>query len=187
MAGHDTPEVLQEGFAYTDLDDAEGGDRPYSADRAIEAAQNREKFENHVRAGTARAEMLKRTDISTLGFGVSNLMLTQILTGRLKPKSAKEAIEVARIAHDIARKETGEADSTIVVRGPEERAAALSRLAEMGAMVRARQLEAGPLIVDDDIDDAELVDDVPSIDVLLGSIPRSSTPLVAVRTMRADR
>jgi hypothetical protein len=151
----DVPEAVLEEF---------GDD---SKRRAI-AAENRAAFERMSRGALARADLLDRAHLPQLGFAVADLMLMQLVTGRLKPKTAKEAMDVAKLAAELARKESGEADSTIVIRSPEERENALLRLKELAAMVAERQgfpsapkqpeaIEAQSEVVNPDIEAAALV------------------------------
>jgi hypothetical protein len=107
-------------------------------EREAIARENRARFDRLVKGGKARAAMLSREDIAQLAWGGAELMLLNIVTGRLKPKSAKEAADVAKALTDIARRELGEADTSIVIRTPEQREAAQSRAAELLATVYQR-------------------------------------------------
>lgn len=147
-------------------------------------------YENFVAGGKARSSYLPRELIAGLAFATVDLMLLRIVNGTVKPKSAKEAAEVARIAHELARKEVGEADARFVISSPEERAKALARLQEMHQLVRQRALEAGQ--DGQPIEDAIVVEEdaapTPDPDLEFGGIPQTvavGDALVIVRA-RSD-
>ena len=162
----DTPEAVREVIA--------AAERPEIV-KAQEATAAKIAFERLVRSAVVRAEMLPRGHIAPLGFAVADLMLMGIVTGRYKPKSAKEAIDIAKAAQEIARRETGDADTTIVIRGPEQRQAAVDRVVEIRAQIEQRAIDSGRPIVD-----AEIVEE-PDTEV---SIPRSAQVLAELRTLR---
>lgn len=125
----DTPEVLHEAFGATD-------------DRAETAARNRAEFEGFVRGADARAALLPRANLGQLAFAASRLMVMQILTGRLKPKTAKEASDIAKAMNELGRRESGEADSTIVIQSAEQRQTAIDRIKELNMLALERGAEA---------------------------------------------
>lgn len=73
-----------------------------------DAARNKIAFDRMVANSDAKAAELGRDRIALLGFGTSAYMLAQILSGKIEPKDAKQAAEIAKIALDMARTETGE-------------------------------------------------------------------------------
>ena len=145
MAEMQDPDV--EGIVTAELEADQGHLSDTTEERRLAAARNKAAFESFVRGGKARAEMLPRGGIQNLAFGVTGLMLNQLMTGRLKPASAKEAADIARITHDIARKESGE-DGTTVVRSPEERERAVAAILELANAAKARAIEAGAIVED---------------------------------------
>lgn len=152
------------------------------ATRVALARRNRAEVEALIRGSAARADLLKRGLLPSLGFGVADLMLMQVITGKLKPTTAKEAMEVAKVALEIARRESGEADQSIVIGTPEQRANAIERIATLQAAAQARALVAGQPI--GEIPDGEpAVDRDADLDAPLLS-PPSSTPRVALARVR---
>lgn len=124
---------------------------------------NRRKYEAFLKGSEERVKTLPREDIRGLAFSVSNLMLRNLLTGRVKVKSAKEAADVAKITYDLGRREVGDEDLATTITSPEQRARALEEIGGMLAAARARAVEAGqapplpPDVIDvDAIDTAEL-------------------------------
>jgi hypothetical protein len=162
------------------------------ADRRQQAAIAKAQFEAFVKGANARAEMLPRTDLAKLGFGVAHRMLSEVITGRVQPKSAKEAMDVAKAAMDIARRETGEGDTQVIIRTPEDRARAVASIAELRAVARARQIEGAQADIEE-IEDAEVIEDTDADIVagtLAGLVPRSTegaAVLSRVRAVRADQ
>lgn len=79
-----------------------------------EAAIRKALYVFRVQGAKLRAELLPRTMLQSLADGTTGLMMSMIMQGELKPATAKEAAEVAKIAHAIARVESGIAktDST---------------------------------------------------------------------------
>lgn len=128
-----------------------------TAAEVSQASERRRQYEAFARAADQRADMLPRTMIAKLGFATADLMLMSIVNRTVKPKTAKEAIEVAKIALDIARREEGETDVTITIKTAEQRQAALERIGQMRTAAQARRaLEAGPPIEDAVVIDEDL-------------------------------
>lgn len=153
-------------------------------ERRNQALQAKREFEAFIRGSAARVDMLPRGPIKGLGFAVADLMLMKILNGTVKPKSAKEAIDVAKGALDIARREAGESDTTVTISTPEQREIAIARAGELYAKAKERQaLESGD---DPEITDAEVVDDDVVAGTAAGSVPQSSPTRIGVRRVRAS-
>lgn len=76
--------------------------------RKRDAVRKKLEFQATTRNAQAKAAELDRRLIPTLAFGATGLMLSQVLAGIIEPKDAKQALEVAKMALDIARTETGE-------------------------------------------------------------------------------
>jgi len=173
---------LHEDYEQAQLEKSLGGlipedlREPDDSARRASAIEGRARFDAFVRGANARAELLDENDISALGHGVTHLMLSHIITGRLKPKTAKEAVDVAKVAQDIARKADGSADVGIMIRTPEERQRAIAQIAELRAIAAARVLEAGQATSLDgpDVIDVEVVEPDIVAGTAAGSIPPSS-------------
>jgi hypothetical protein len=130
-----------------------------SAEKVEEARLNKARYEAFLRGSKERAETLPREDIRAKAFGVTNLMLSNLLTGRIVPRNAKEAADVAKIAYELGRREVGDEDLSIQIVTPEARARAKAEVAELLVNVRARAIEAGHLAPDGaPVEDAEVVD-----------------------------
>lgn len=153
------------------------------AARLAAARRNKAELESFVRGSMARAESLQRGLLPRLGFAVADLMLMEIVTGRLKPKTAKEAADIAKVALDIARRESGEPDSSIVIGTPEQRAAAIAKISELKAIAEQRQLTAGPPVesIPEGSEISEISQRDPDLEYLS---PRPSTPGRALVTVR---
>lgn len=89
--------------------------------RARQGAQERKAiFEHRLAGSTARAGKLPRSLTASLAAGTANLMLMRILQDELVPGSAKEAADVAKIAHEIYKSASGSVDGKHLT--PDERA-----------------------------------------------------------------
>lgn len=71
------------------------------------AGQRRAEFLFDKDGAMARAATLPRLLTGPLSAGVVNLMLVQIMQGKLKPATAKEAADIAKITHAIFRDASG--------------------------------------------------------------------------------
>lgn len=161
---------------------------PDHDERVQIAAANKARFEGAVRGAQARAEMLPRSIISQLAYGVSAKMLVELIRGTYKPKSAKEAADIAKITYELARRESGESDLTITITTPEERAKALEtlRILRETALARAGMAPTAALTsgAAEPIYEAELVEDEPAD---AGLIPRSAAVRTGPAMMRLVR
>lgn len=111
-------------------------------EQATHSAKERKAIWEHRAAGaTARALTLDKTMTSALANGVVNLMFARILQDELMPKTAKEAAEVAKIAHDIAAKSGGLADPKDMT--PADRAKRVSEAERFAKVLRDRAAAAG--------------------------------------------
>lgn len=146
-----------------------------------QARENKARWDAFIRGAKERSEALPRENIRGEAYGVASLMFKNLLTGRIKPKSAKEAAEVAKIAYEIGRKETGDEDLATQVASPEQRARAEEGIRAIFATVQARAIEAGaaPVIDVAEIVDAEVLEDVAAGEAA-GVVARESAPPVAV-------
>lgn len=79
--------------------------------RAVtEARKRRAIFEHRVSGAKTRAGMLPRALTASLAGGTVNLMLSKILQEEIVPATAKEAADVAKVAHEIYMKHAGVAN-----------------------------------------------------------------------------
>lgn len=84
---------------------------PEQLEQATHSAKERKAiWEHRAQGATARALTLDKSMTQALATGTVNLMFARILQDELMPKTAKEAAEVAKIAHEIASKQGGLAD-----------------------------------------------------------------------------
>lgn len=149
-----------------------------------QARQNKARWDAFVRGSKERAVALPREDIRAEAFGVASLMFKNLLTGRLKPDNAKQAAEIAKIAYEVGRRETGDEDLATQVQTPEQRARAEEGLRALLATVQARALGAGdmpiPVLDVEEIVDADVLEDVAAGEAA-GVVARDeSAPPVAV-------
>lgn len=144
-------------------------------DKRERAAKKKLEYEAFVKGAMARTEYHPRTGLAKLGFGVANKMLMQLMTGRLEPKTAKEAVEVAKAAQAIAKQEVGEGDGDIRILSDEDRQRALDTVAGFRTTARARMIEAAQVPVET-IDEAEIVEDDTELvaGARAGLVPRST-------------
>lgn len=76
--------------------------------RAREEQKRRKaEFEYRLAGALARSGKLPKKLTAALGHGAANLMLAMIVQGELRPVTAKEAADVAKVAHEIARSAQG--------------------------------------------------------------------------------
>lgn len=143
-------------------------------DRRERAARKKAEYEAFTRGAMARTEYHPRTGIAKLAFGVSNRMLMEIMTGRLTPKTAKEAADIAKIAQSIAKAEVGDGDGDIRILSDEDRLRAYETVAGLRNAANARAVEAAQSEVVE-IEDAEVVEDEELIaGAVAGLVPRSA-------------
>ena len=101
-----------------------------------EAALRRASFESRrVGAETRSGRMPKRL-IAQFANGVTSLMLAKVLTEELVPTTAKEAAEVAKIAHAIAKDAAGDVNPKN--RTAEEREELRSEAVKFAAVLEER-------------------------------------------------
>lgn len=116
--------------------------------RRLDAVIARSRFDAQTRGALARADMLDRQDIARLAFGVTELMLIDLITGRVKPRNAKEAADVGKIAQAIGRTELGIHADAIDIRTPQDRENAIEAIKQLTGVIASRReqaaLEAGP-------------------------------------------
>lgn len=161
---------------------------PGEIERRRDALAAKAEFEAFIRGGQARSTLLPRAMLRDLAWAAADLMVLKIVNGHLKPKSAKEAADIARMMQEVARREAGESDTTVTITTPEQRANAIARFTEMREQAMRRQaIEAGQGPADDSIEDADVVDD----DLVAGteagySVPQSTPSGVKLRRVRAS-
>lgn len=124
-----------------------------------EARKNRAQYEAFLRGADERVRTLPREGIRGKAFAATNLMLSNILTGRIKPKTAEEAAKVAKITYDLGRREVGDEDLATQITSPESRERAMESVRDMLLAAKARAVEEGLLPPPDEILDAEVVDE----------------------------
>lgn len=116
-----------------------------------QAVAARDEFEKLVNGGVVRAAAFDRTVLPHLGFATAGLMLTEILTGRIEIRTAKEAADVAKLALEIARREAGEPDANAGIQTPEQRQVMLKNIEAMRHELGERAKQAAAGAGDDDL------------------------------------
>lgn len=107
-----------------------------------EAQLRRAIFEHRAEGAKTRAGLLPRAITAALAGGTVNLMLAKILQEEIVPASAKEAADVAKVAHEILMKSSGTANPKDL--SPAERQAKQDEVSklERALMERARSQAA---------------------------------------------
>jgi hypothetical protein len=77
---------------------------------ASEAQLRRAVFEHRARGAQTRAGLLPRSLTAALAGGTVNLMLAKLLQEEIVPATAKEAADVAKVAHEIFKSSAGVAN-----------------------------------------------------------------------------
>lgn len=108
------------------------------AQRERDAARRKLAFDALVKNATAKSSQLERRLLTSFAFGTANLMLAEILAGKVEPKDAKQAAEIAKIALDIGRTEMGEGSVLPENLEPYERRAKIAEAKAMLAEIRER-------------------------------------------------
>lgn len=117
-------------------------DTPEAREKQVRTAEERKAIFLFNKAGAlARAGQLPRLLTGNLSAGATNLMLVSILQGELKPATAKEAAEVAKITHAIFREASGATAGNINLT-PEERRDRLSQVDQLQKDLEHRAKEA---------------------------------------------
>lgn len=129
------------------------------SDKLRAAAENKARYDAFLRASADRAKSLPREDVRAKAFAATNLMLSNIILGRVKPKSAKEAADVAKITYELGRRETGDEDLATQITTPEQRQAVLGGIKDLLLAAKARAVEDGLIPPEAEILDAEVVDE----------------------------
>lgn len=112
------------------------------AKRDKTAEERRAEFMFNRAGALARASQLPRLLTAQLSAGVSNLMLVKIMQGELKPQTAKEAADIAKIAHGIFKESSGQASSTLTPQERDERMGQIDKLSgELAARAKAASEE----------------------------------------------
>jgi hypothetical protein len=71
-------------------------------EKAQAEAQNRRKrFAAAVKGAQVRSEMIPTQFLSQIALPTAGVMLAKVLNGELEPKSAKEAVDIAKMAVDL--------------------------------------------------------------------------------------
>lgn len=121
------------------------------------------EFQYRVKGAQARATQLPRELTRALADGTVNLMLAQVLQQEVVPSTAKEAMDVAKIARDIAASMSG--GEPAKNRTAEEVAQQYDEIDALGAALRKRAedaksaLDGAPpadAVVDDDPEPFEI-------------------------------
>jgi hypothetical protein len=102
------------------------------------AAARKLAFDRTVANATVKSSALERKLLATFAVGTANWMLARILSGEIEPKDAKQAAEIAKIALDIARTETGEGDIRPEDMTTDERKLKIAQAQALAAEVMAR-------------------------------------------------
>lgn len=118
-------------------------DTPENREKRDKTAEERRAEFMFNRAGAlARASQLPRLLTAQLAAGVSNLMLVKIMQGELKAQTAKEAADIAKIAHGIFKESSGQASSTLTPQERDERMGQIDKLSgELAARAKAASEE----------------------------------------------
>lgn len=110
-----------------------------TAAEIVRATAQRNEFVARKERARVRAAEYNRDLIPLLSFGVSAEMLANLLDpqNELKPKTAKEAIEVAKIALEIGRREMGEGEPGVESLTGDQRQAKIDKANELLAQAQA--------------------------------------------------
>lgn len=108
---------------------------------ATRAAERRAHAMLEVTNARQRAALYPRELMIELGVGVTGKMLAMVMRGEIVPKDAKQALDIAKIALDIVRIESG-MDGAAVEK-PADRAAKIERAGNVIDILRKRQEAAG--------------------------------------------
>ena len=133
------------------------------ADPRIAAAQKAVAFRQIVANAQAKSGDLDRKLLTQFAFGAANLMLAEIVAGVHVPKDAKQAAEVAKIALEIGRTETGEGPATPEEIGADARRSKIDQANALYAELQARGREAAATVLAPGrlraVPDTEIADD----------------------------
>jgi hypothetical protein len=117
-------------------------DTPENREKQTLTAQERKAIFLFNKAGAlARAAQLPRLLTGNLSAGATNMMLVSIIQGELKPATAKEAAEVAKITHAIFREASGATAGNVNLT-PAERQDRLSQVDQLQKDLEHRANEA---------------------------------------------
>lgn len=129
-------------------------------ERIERALANKREFEAMVQGTTNRLALLPdRTFLANLAFGVANLAFAKIMTGQVPINTAREASDLAKVAIEIGRLESGDPTRHDRPLTEEERQNAIASIAKLSDSLseRAKKLRENPDDgLDETLDDDEL-------------------------------